>query len=92
MLLQAELPYLNGDLGSAAAMYEASIKSAHEHKFIHEEALAYELHGRFFVETHMSEEGSNQLRAAVSKYKEWGATKKANDVQLYLDAINSGNQ
>ena len=92
LLLQAELHYLNGDLDPAAAMYEASIKSARDHKFVHEEALAYELHGRFCVENQMAEKGSNQLSVAVSKYNEWGATKKANDLQLYLDAINSADQ
>ena len=45
LLLQAELHYLNGDLELADTVYEASIKSAREHKFIHEEALAYELYG-----------------------------------------------
>mgnify|MGYP000252059187 CR=1 FL=1 len=34
-------------------IYNASIKSAREHKFIHEEALAYELYGIFYVNSGM---------------------------------------
>mmetsp|Transcript_35430 Transcript_35430/g.62194 ORF Transcript_35430/g.62194 Transcript_35430/m.62194 type:complete len:228 (-) Transcript_35430:148-831(-) len=87
-LLQAELHYLEGDLESAEAFYKASIKSAHEHKFIHEEALACELYGIFCIENHVADEGTKQLHIALDKYKQWGAMKKADQLQLFIDLVN----
>ncbi|KAL9184866.1 hypothetical protein ACHAXT_002643, partial [Thalassiosira profunda] len=87
MLLQAELFYVDGDLLSAEAAYKASIMSAHEHKFVHEEALAYELHGVFCVENGMVTNGLEQLRHAKQKYEHWGATNVATRLQRYIDGI-----
>lgn len=86
-LLQAELHYLNGNLESAETAYKASIKAAHNHKFIHEEAMAYELYGIFCVENHMVEKGSEQLLSALDKYKEWGANKKVDELRLYIGLV-----
>ena len=80
LLLQAEKNYTTGNLDDAKACYEASIRSAKEHKFIHEQALAYELYGTFRVETGHLENGTELLRKAQSLYNEWGATKKASEV------------
>mmetsp|Transcript_12564 Transcript_12564/g.27248 ORF Transcript_12564/g.27248 Transcript_12564/m.27248 type:complete len:1558 (+) Transcript_12564:111-4784(+) len=88
-LLQAELHYLNGELKSADVAYRASIVSAREHKFTHYEALAYELHGIYFVENKIIDKGRDQLQMALDKYKQWGAMKKANEVQLLMDAVDT---
>ena len=88
-LLQAELYYVEGNLESAEAFYKASIKAAHEHKIIHEEALACELYGIFCVENKMADEGLKQLRIALDQYKQWGAMKKANTLQLFIDRVDS---
>ena len=82
LLLQAELHYTTGDLKSAETAYKASIQSAKMHQFLNDEALAYELYGIFCVENHMVNSGVNQLQVALSKYKEWGAMKKVEDLQL----------
>ena len=87
LLLQAELHYLNGQLEAAEEAYQASAKSAREHKFFGEEACAYELYGVFCVENGMLEKGLTQLRIAVGKYEEWGARRKANEVQLFADSV-----
>jgi len=84
-LLQAEYYYLDGQLKKAEIAYEASIKSAHVHTFLHEEALAYELYGIFCIENHMVTKGFVQLHVALDKYREWGATKKVEDVQIFID-------
>ncbi|KAL7538263.1 hypothetical protein ACHAXR_008846 [Thalassiosira sp. AJA248-18] len=81
ILLKAELLYLDGQLESAKDAYMASIKSARDHKFIHEEALAHELYGIFCIENRMVDEGFENLHIAVDKYKTWGAMKKADDLQ-----------
>lgn len=80
LLLQAEKCYTNGNLDEAKPFYEASITSAREHKFIHEEALAYELYGTFLVETGHLDHGKELLSKAQSLYSEWGAIKKASEV------------
>ena len=90
LLLQAEQHYLNRDLVSADAAYEASIRSAREHKWLNEEALAYELHGVFCVENGMRDKGTAQLRAAIDRYREWGAANVAKRVQLYVDGLSAG--
>jgi len=87
-LLQAEHYYTDGKLKSAEVAYKASIVSAQEHKFIHEEALAHELYGIFCVENHMVDRGSKQLHIALVKYKQWGALKKAGDLQLFIDLVD----
>ncbi|KAL7543135.1 hypothetical protein ACHAXR_012438 [Thalassiosira sp. AJA248-18] len=84
-LLQAEFHYLDGDLESAESAYKASIKSACTHNFIHEEALAYELYGFFCVENNMIGKGSEQFHIAVDKYKTWGAMKKAENLQHFIE-------
>ena len=89
LLLQAELHYLNRDLISADRAYEASIRSARDHKWLNEEALAYELHGVFCVENGMRDKGTTQLRAAIDRYREWGATNVAKRVQLYVDGLSA---
>lgn len=89
-LLQAEFHYLNGDLQLADVAYRASIVSAREHKYIHFEALAYELYGIFCLENQMREEGHNQLKMALKKYKQWGALKKVSDLQIFMDSADAG--
>ena len=87
-LLQAELHYLEGDLGSAEAAYKASIRSAHESKYTSEEALAHELYGYFCVENHMADKGLEQLHIALGIYKQWGAMKKETELQLFVKMMN----
>eukprot|EP00584_Thalassiosira_punctigera_P026025 CAMPEP_0172580146 /NCGR_PEP_ID=MMETSP1067-20121228/139611_1 /TAXON_ID=265564 ORGANISM="Thalassiosira punctigera, Strain Tpunct2005C2" /NCGR_SAMPLE_ID=MMETSP1067 /ASSEMBLY_ACC=CAM_ASM_000444 /LENGTH=186 /DNA_ID=CAMNT_0013372883 /DNA_START=496 /DNA_END=1053 /DNA_ORIENTATION=+ len=87
-LLQAELHYVEGDLQSAEATYKASILSAHNHKFMHEEALACELYGIFCIENQMFEKGCKQLYLALEMYQQWGAIRKAKEVQLYIDRVD----
>ena len=87
-LLQAELHYLDGDLESAETAYTASIDSARRHKFVNEEALAYEMYGIFCIENHMVDKGSQKLHIALDKYKQWGAIEKAKDVRLFIDLVS----
>ena len=61
------------------------IKSAHDHKFHHEEALAYELGGLFCLENKMTAMGLDRLRSAVERYNGWGALEKSKRLQLLID-------
>ena len=87
LLLQAELHYLNKDYKAAEAAYVASIKSGKDHKFIHEEAMAHELFGIYYLENDRPDEGRNQLNTALDRYKQWGAVKKAADLEHFIGQI-----
>ena len=87
-ILKAELHYLNGNIDAAQTEYLVSIKAAHEHKYLHYEALAYELHGMFLIENSMPDEGVGQLKVALDKYKLWGANRKVKELEDFMDVID----
>ena len=74
LLLEAEQMHTLGDFDSAASFYERSVRSAREHKFIHEEAIASELAGIFFLE------GGRREKS----YKTWGALAVAKRVETFI--------
>ena len=86
LLLQAELHCLNQDYEAAENAYIASIKSAKDHKFMNEEAVANELFGIFCIENKMADKGVHHLRIALDLYKQWGAVNKAADLQKLIEA------
>ena len=92
LLLQAELHYLNGRHSIAELAYQSSIISAHNHKFIHEEALACELYGVFLINNKEAEKGMKQLQHAHTKYRQWGALKKAKAVEYFMGLVRIEDQ
>mmetsp|Transcript_32408 Transcript_32408/g.58578 ORF Transcript_32408/g.58578 Transcript_32408/m.58578 type:complete len:391 (-) Transcript_32408:18-1190(-) len=80
LLLEAEEAFCYNDIDSAKSLYEKAISSAREHRFINEEALAYELAGYFFMEFGQKDVSLNFFLQAHEKYHEWGAIAKANAV------------
>jgi len=86
-LLQAELAYSEGSLDEAKVLYEAAIEAAQEHGFLNDEAMSYELYGIFLAENKMAEKGLDQLRAALEKYKEWGAMRKVDALHLLVNNV-----
>ena len=87
-LLKAELAHLNGELESAEEMYNASIAVTRDLKWMHYEALALELYGKFCVGNGFVERGRRQLTNALEKYKRWGAGRKVERLQQYIDSID----
>ena len=83
LLLKAESHYTKGEANEAAKCYEASIKSARVHKFVHEEAVACELAGYFFKEQGDETKSCNMFIQARDAYIKWGATGKANLLPLW---------
>lgn len=73
LLIEAELYNTLKDFDKAAWHYEASIKAAREHKFIHEEAIASECAGIFFLERGLRNKSQTYLRRSFECYVEWGA-------------------
>ena len=86
LLLRAELHYLNQDYEAAENAYIASIKSAKDHKFMNEEAMANELFGMFCIENQMGDQGLKHLCIALDLYKQWGAMNKAADLEKFIQA------
>ena len=81
-LLKAECSYTKGEANEAAKYYEASIASAKEHKFIHEEAIACELAGYFYHEVGNQTKSKEILEQAHNAYMTWGAVRKAKTMNL----------
>lgn len=87
-LLRAERHYMLGRLGEAEESYKASIEAARRHRFLHEEALAYELYGIFCIENRMVRKGMEALGAALDKYEQWGGSKKVDELRAFIDTVN----
>lgn len=91
-LLQAELHYLEGNLESAEASYEASIVSANDSRILPEGALANELFGIFCVENQMVMKGMERLLMALELYRRWGAIKKVKELQQMIDITDEASR
>jgi PAS domain S-box-containing protein len=83
-LVGAELARIEGRILSAEHLYEAAIKSARENQFVHNEALANELAGRFYTARGLETIAQAYLREARSCYLRWGADGKVRQLdRLY---------
>ena len=86
ILLEAEKTYTVGTSEQAASLYERAIRLAHEHKFIHDEAIASELAGVFFSERGLRMKAEALLLHSIQCYKTWGAIAVAKRVETFLAA------
>jgi hypothetical protein len=85
LLLEAEFHYSMKNSSVAATCYEASIKAAHEHKFIQEEAIANELAGLFFLEEGQRQKALSCFKQSTECYRVWGAFAIARRVQAFVE-------
>ena len=81
LLVEAELCNTQKDYDKAASLYEASVKAAKMHKFIHEEAIASECAGIFFSERGLRQKSLSYFKHSSECYKEWGALAVVNRVE-----------
>ena len=84
ILLEAEKTYTVGNSEQAASLYERAIRLAHDHKFIHDEAIASELAGIFFSERGLRMKAEALLLHSIQCYKTWGALAVAKRVELFI--------
>ncbi len=75
-LVAAEVARLDGRLLDAEQLYERAIRSAHNHGFIQNEALANELAGNFHAGRGLERIALGYLRDARYCYLRWGADAK----------------
>src|SRR5262249_4218714 len=83
-LVGAEVARIEGREFEAMRFYERAIRSARANGFVHDEALAYELAGRFYAAYGFDEIADTHLRGARYGYLRWGADAKVQQLdQLY---------
>jgi PAS domain S-box-containing protein len=75
-LVGAELAHLEGRDVDAMHLFERAIRTARANGFTHQEALANELAGRFYVDRGLEKNGHAHLRDARACYALWGADGK----------------
>ena len=84
LLLRAEKNYCMGETESAKSLYEESILSAQEHKFIHEEGIAHELYGHFSLERGHRSDALRSFNSSVKCYMDWGALAVARRLEDFV--------
>jgi predicted ATPase/class 3 adenylate cyclase len=79
-LCAAEYARVTGNEQAARLAYDRAITGASQNEFVHEEALAFELAGRFYANTQRPVLAEFHLKAAYNAYREWGAAAKLRDL------------
>ncbi|MCB9252826.1 MAG: AAA family ATPase [Flavobacteriales bacterium] len=88
-LIEAERLRIKGKPEKAAIMYQFSIERSSKNGFTHEEALAYELAGRFYSSLNIKGLADYYLKSAYNTYREWGAEAKLNTLSGEFTSILS---
>ncbi|MBP0620994.1 AAA family ATPase [Cupriavidus sp. LEh25] len=83
-IVGAEIARIEGRTLDAQELYEKAARSARTHGFVHNEAVANELAGRFYAARGFGRIADTYLRDARSCYLRWGADGKVQQLeQLY---------
>lgn len=90
-LLEAELQSLNGSYCAAMSLYDASIVSARNSGFIHEQGLACEKAG-FHFKAHDAYSAFEYFKQALACYEEWGSSTKVAAIQAELNTFRHANR
>ncbi|HEY9604880.1 MAG TPA: AAA family ATPase [Allocoleopsis sp.] len=80
-LVEAEKARVLGQILEAEEFYEQAISGASENEFIQEEALAYELAAKFYLERGRTKIAQTYMKEAHYCYERWGATAKVRDLE-----------
>ncbi|MBV8453758.1 MAG: AAA family ATPase, partial [Deltaproteobacteria bacterium] len=80
-LVGAEIARIENRELDAERLYETAIKSARDHEFVHNEALANELAARFHAARGFETIARAYLREARSCYQRWGADGKVRQLE-----------
>jgi predicted ATPase/signal transduction histidine kinase len=75
-LVGAEIARIEGRVLDSMRLYEQAIRSAHASGLVHNEALANEIAGRFYLARGIDSAGCTYLRNARNCYDRWGAQGK----------------
>ena len=91
LLLDAERLFTIGEFNKAGSIYDNAIRSAREHKFVHEEAIASELAGVFYHERDLLKKSVSYLAHSVGCYEKWGAHAVARRVKAIMQGYVDTN-
>jgi hypothetical protein len=86
LLLEAMEMHTLGNYDTAELLYISSIRSARQHKFIHEEAIASELAGDLFYERGSHLESYALYVHSIRCFSKWGALAVAKRVESSLQS------
>ncbi|KAL3806185.1 hypothetical protein ACHAXA_011734 [Cyclostephanos tholiformis] len=86
-LLDAEKMYTEGNYHQAASAYDRAIRSANEHRFVHEEAIACELAGGFYYERNFHQKSLAFFKNSIICYRKWEAFAVARRLESRLGVI-----
>ena len=81
LLLEAEMNFSKGYLEEAAPLFMASVRSAHTHKLMNDEAICSELAGVYFYEKGLHESAYQLFMHSLQCYNKWGALALAKRVE-----------
>ena len=88
-LVAAEIARIEGHDLEAMRLYEQSIKSAHEYKFVQYEALSYELAAKFYLNQEFEAIARTYFQEARNAYSRWGALGKVHHLEeCYSDLLS----
>ncbi len=87
LLLEAEFMSVSGNFQNAESLYLSSIRSAIEHKFKHEEAIASELTGLFFHGIGLHQNAHTFFIHSEKCFRQWGAKAVALRVEKSIQAM-----
>lgn len=80
MLTDAEKFRVLGKIEKAMAKYDQAVKTAGDHGFVHEKALAQELAFKFYMSLSKKTIAKAYLAEALENYARWGAQNKVEDL------------
>ncbi|NEO18950.1 MULTISPECIES: AAA family ATPase [unclassified Moorena] len=80
-LVEAERARVLGKDSEARDYYDRAITLAHKNDYLNEEALAYELAGKFYLARNQNHVARHYLQDAHYTYQGWGAVAKVKDLE-----------
>ena len=80
-LVGAEVARIEGRVRDAQELYDKAIRAAHKYGFVHNQAIANELAGRFYAERGYEKIATTYLRDARACYLRWGADGKVRQLE-----------
>ena len=89
LLVAAELARLQGETAQAARLYDQAIEAAARAEFHLDEALGYELYGRFCRDLGQRRTSAMLLDTALDRYGRWGAGAKIEALELEFPELVS---
>ncbi|HTY66498.1 MAG TPA: AAA family ATPase [Alphaproteobacteria bacterium] len=88
-LVSAEIARIEGRELDAMRLYEVAIASARDQGFVHQEAIASELAGRFLLSLGLDVAGYAHLRRARDAFASWGAEGKVRQIESLYPRVAS---